>query len=66
LHPNCFNTSLAAIYHTITAKSYNSTTTLATYEPGNRFGDLYDFYEQYNRTEGVKESAAVQTKEGFV
>jgi FAD/FMN-containing dehydrogenase len=34
----------------MTAKSYNSTTTLATYEPGNRLGDLYDFYEQYNRT----------------
>ncbi|KAJ5172051.1 hypothetical protein N7492_004644 [Penicillium capsulatum] len=32
------------------AKSYDPDTTLATYEPGGVFGDLYEYYERYNRT----------------
>ncbi|KAL5353046.1 hypothetical protein ACLOAV_001075 [Pseudogymnoascus australis] len=31
-------------------KSYDPETTLATYEPGNKFGDLYEFYEPLGRT----------------
>lgn len=31
-------------------KSYDSETTLATYEPGNKFGDLYEFYQPLGRT----------------
>lgn len=34
----------------MTGMSYDPDTTLATYEPGSLFGDLYDYYEQYNRT----------------
>ena len=34
----------------MTAKSYDPTTTLATYEPGGDFGDIYDYFIQYNRT----------------
>ncbi|ORY62395.1 uncharacterized protein BCR38DRAFT_475765 [Pseudomassariella vexata] len=34
----------------MTAKSYDESTTLATYEPGNRWGDLYNFYQPYGRT----------------
>jgi hypothetical protein len=32
------------------AKSYDPETTLATYEPGNNWGDLYRFYQEYGRT----------------
>lgn len=35
---------------TMTAKSYDANTTLATYEPGSNWGQLYKFYEQYGRT----------------
>ena len=31
-------------------KSYDPETTLATYGPGNKFGDLYEFYEPLGRT----------------
>ncbi|KFY31583.1 hypothetical protein V493_00971 [Pseudogymnoascus sp. VKM F-4281 (FW-2241)] len=31
-------------------KSYDAETTLATYEPGNKFGDLYEFYQPLGRT----------------
>ncbi|GAP90900.1 putative berberine berberine-like [Rosellinia necatrix] len=31
-------------------KSYDESTTLATYEPGSTWGDLYGFYLQYGRT----------------
>ncbi|KAJ5467949.1 FAD-bindingtype 2 [Penicillium sp. IBT 31633x] len=31
-------------------KSYDPETTLATYEPGGVFGDIYEYFEQYNRT----------------
>ncbi|KAJ5832980.1 hypothetical protein N7474_001291 [Penicillium riverlandense] len=34
----------------MTAKSYDPDTTLATYEPGGVFGDIYDYFVQYNRT----------------
>lgn len=34
----------------MTGMSYDPDTTLATYEPGSLFGDLYDYYVQYNRT----------------
>lgn len=32
------------------AKSYDSSTILATYEPGSSFGELYDYYAQFGRT----------------
>lgn len=31
-------------------KSHNSSSTLATYEPGSTFGELYDYYAQFGRT----------------
>ncbi|KFY08956.1 hypothetical protein V492_05767 [Pseudogymnoascus sp. VKM F-4246] len=31
-------------------KSYDNETTLATYGPGNKFGDIYDFYAPLGRT----------------
>ncbi|KAJ5550251.1 FAD-binding type 2 [Penicillium sp. DV-2018c] len=31
-------------------KSYDPETTLATYEPGGVFGDIYEYFEQFNRT----------------
>ncbi|KAI1292600.1 hypothetical protein F5Y03DRAFT_18883 [Xylaria venustula] len=34
----------------MTGKSYDATTTLATYEPGSNWGELYDYYLQYGRT----------------
>lgn len=34
----------------MTEKSYDPDTTLATYQPGGVFGDLYEYYVQYNRT----------------
>ncbi|KAI1841670.1 hypothetical protein JX266_012135 [Neoarthrinium moseri] len=34
----------------MTAKSYDSATTLATYEPGSNWGQLYEYYQQYGRT----------------
>ncbi|KAI1421910.1 hypothetical protein F5Y12DRAFT_717907 [Xylaria sp. FL1777] len=34
----------------MTGKSYNASTTLATYEPGSSWGELYDYYLQFNRT----------------
>ncbi|KAI0876412.1 hypothetical protein GGS24DRAFT_488605 [Hypoxylon argillaceum] len=34
----------------MTGKSYDNTTTLATYEPGSVWGDLYEYYLQYGRT----------------
>ncbi|TGJ79049.1 hypothetical protein E0Z10_g9712 [Xylaria hypoxylon] len=34
----------------MTGKSYDASTTLATYEPGSRWGELYDYYLQYGRT----------------
>jgi FAD/FMN-containing dehydrogenase len=34
----------------MTEKSYDPDTTLATYEPGGVFGDVYEYYAKYNRT----------------
>lgn len=34
----------------MTAKSYDAETTLATYEPGSSWGELYKYYEQYGVT----------------
>ncbi|KAI0121352.1 hypothetical protein BJ170DRAFT_588128 [Xylariales sp. AK1849] len=34
----------------MTAKSYDAASTLATYEPGSNWGELYEYYEQYGRT----------------
>ncbi|KAJ5768353.1 hypothetical protein N7533_000936 [Penicillium manginii] len=34
----------------MTERSYDPGTTLATYQPGGVFGDIYDYYVQYNRT----------------
>lgn len=31
-------------------KSHNSSSALATYEPGSTFGELYDYYAQFGRT----------------
>lgn len=31
-------------------KSYNSSSTLATYEPGSTFGELYGYHTQFSRT----------------
>ncbi|KAK8058618.1 hypothetical protein PG994_009066 [Apiospora phragmitis] len=37
-------------FKSMTAKSYDAATTLATYEPGSNWGQLYEFYQQYDRT----------------
>ncbi|KAK8101137.1 hypothetical protein PG999_011511 [Apiospora kogelbergensis] len=37
-------------FKSMTAKAYDSSTTLATYEPGSNWGQLYSFYQQYGRT----------------
>ncbi|KAI1355894.1 hypothetical protein F5Y01DRAFT_268004 [Xylaria sp. FL0043] len=34
----------------MTGKSYDASTTLATYEPGSSWGELYDYYLQFGRT----------------
>ncbi|KAK6525423.1 hypothetical protein TWF694_005561 [Orbilia ellipsospora] len=34
----------------LNSKSYDSSSTLATYGPGSTFGELYTYYAQYNRT----------------
>ncbi|KAJ5703694.1 hypothetical protein N7493_011619 [Penicillium malachiteum] len=34
----------------MTAKSYDEETTLATYEPGGVFGDVYEYFAEWNRT----------------
>jgi len=34
----------------MTAKYYDPSTTLATYEPGSKWGQLYDYYAQFDRT----------------
>jgi FAD/FMN-containing dehydrogenase len=34
----------------MTKKSYDPDTTLATYEPGGIFGDVYEYFADYNRT----------------
>ncbi len=53
-NPNTFFSSVDAgvliDLGSMTGMSYDPDTTLATYEPGSLFGDLYDYYEQYNRT----------------
>lgn len=53
-NPNTFFSSVDAgvliDLGSMTNMSYDPDTTLATYEPGSVFGDLYDFYQQYNRT----------------
>ncbi|KAK8035101.1 hypothetical protein PG993_010096 [Apiospora rasikravindrae] len=37
-------------FKSMTGKSYDAATTLATYEPGSNWGQLYEFYQQYGRT----------------
>ncbi|KAH8195738.1 hypothetical protein TruAng_010092 [Truncatella angustata] len=34
----------------MTGKSYDATSTLATYEPGSNWGDLYEYYQPLGRT----------------
>ena len=34
----------------MTTRSYDSKTTLATYQPGGTFGDIYEYFLQYHRT----------------
>lgn len=36
--------------NSMTDRSYDPDTTLATYEPGGVFGDLYEYYAKYDRT----------------
>ncbi|KAH8880305.1 FAD-binding domain-containing protein [Thozetella sp. PMI_491] len=31
-------------------RTYDAATTLGTYEPGGKFGDIYDYFAQFNRT----------------
>ncbi|KAJ5002570.1 putative FAD-linked oxidoreductase [Colletotrichum sp. SAR 10_66] len=31
-------------------RTYDETTTLGTYQPGGKFGDIYDYFAKYNRT----------------
>ncbi|KAJ5160831.1 uncharacterized protein N7482_007835 [Penicillium canariense] len=53
-NPNTFYSSVDAgvllDLSSMTAKSYDADTTLATYEPGGVFGDVYEYFVQYNRT----------------
>ncbi|KAI7978085.1 hypothetical protein EIK77_009625 [Talaromyces pinophilus] len=53
-NPNTFFSSVEAgvliDLGSMTGMSYDPDTTLATYEPGSVFGDLYEYYEQYDRT----------------
>ncbi|KAJ5689047.1 hypothetical protein N7462_003439 [Penicillium macrosclerotiorum] len=53
-NPNTFyssvNEGVLLDLSSMTKKSYDPDTTLATYEPGGVFGDLYDYYVQFNRT----------------
>ncbi|KAL4863206.1 hypothetical protein BDV12DRAFT_177774 [Aspergillus spectabilis] len=34
----------------LTEKSYDEESTLATYQPGGKFGDIYEYFAQWNRT----------------
>lgn len=36
--------------NSMTQKSYDSSTTLGSYQPGGVFGDVYDYFQQYGRT----------------
>ncbi|KAJ5745716.1 hypothetical protein N7520_010898 [Penicillium odoratum] len=53
-NPNTFYSSVEAgvllDLNSMTAKSYDTETTLATYEPGGVFGDIYEYFAQWNRT----------------
>ncbi|KAJ5929229.1 hypothetical protein N7454_007077 [Penicillium verhagenii] len=53
-NPNTFYSSVQAgvllDLSSMTAKSYDPETTLATYEPGGVFGDIYSYFAAYNRT----------------
>jgi FAD/FMN-containing dehydrogenase len=53
-NPNTFFSSVDAgvliDLGSMTSMLYNEDTTLATYEPGSVFGDLYDYYAKFNRT----------------
>ncbi|KAJ5809462.1 FAD-binding type 2 [Penicillium pulvis] len=53
-NPNTFFSSVQAgvllDLSSMTAKSYDPETTLATYEPGGVFGDVYEYFAQWNRT----------------
>ncbi|OAA71652.1 FAD-binding, type 2 [Akanthomyces lecanii RCEF 1005] len=53
-NPNTFFSSVDAgvliDLNRMTAKSYDAETTLATYEPGGDFGEIYEYFIQYHRT----------------
>lgn len=53
-NPNTFFSSVDAgvliDLNRMTKKSYDAETTLATYEPGGTFGDIYEYFIRYNRT----------------
>lgn len=53
-NPNTFFSSVDAgvliDLGSMTSMLYNEDTTLATYEPGSMFGDLYEYYAKFNRT----------------
>jgi hypothetical protein len=36
--------------NSMTERSYDPSTTLATYQPGGTWGDLYDYYQEHGRT----------------
>ena len=36
--------------NSMTQRSYDSSTTLGSYQPGGVFGDVYDYFQQYGRT----------------
>ncbi|KAG9675295.1 FAD-binding domain-containing protein, partial [Aureobasidium melanogenum] len=53
-NPNTFFSSVESgvliDLNSMTQKSYDSTTTLGSYQPGGTFGDIYNYFHQYGRT----------------
>ncbi|KAG9949481.1 FAD-binding domain-containing protein, partial [Aureobasidium melanogenum] len=53
-NPNTFFSSVESgvliDLNSMTQKSYDSNTTLGTYQPGGTFGDIYDYFQQFGRT----------------
>ncbi|KAJ3571440.1 hypothetical protein NPX13_g5377 [Xylaria arbuscula] len=47
---SCVEDGVLIDLSSMTAMSYDETTTLATYEPGSSWGELYDYYAQFDRT----------------
>jgi len=53
-NPNTFFSSVDAgvliDLNSMTQKSYDSSTTIGTYQPGGTFGDVYEYFDKYGRT----------------